>query len=82
MQNPILEIQKIHERNKQVVLDKKWETSLTRKITIAIITYVLVLVFLKIIHAENAALAALVPTGGYWLSTITLKPIRKIWEKS
>ena len=82
MLNPITEIKKIHERNHQVELNKKWETSFFRRISIAIVTYALALFFLKIIKAENAELAALVPTGGYWLSTITLSPIRKIWEKN
>ena len=31
-------IEKIEERNKRVELDKKWETSLTRKICIMILT--------------------------------------------
>ena len=32
------EIQKIHERNKKVELDKAWETSKTRKVSIAVLT--------------------------------------------
>ena len=39
------EIREIKERNKRVELDKKWETSLTRKICIAVLTYIVVVVY-------------------------------------
>ena len=38
------EIIKIKERNKRVELDKKWETSWTRKICICILTYIVVII--------------------------------------
>ena len=34
------EISKIKERNKRVELDKKWETSWTRRLCICILTYI------------------------------------------
>ena len=37
------EIEQIKERNKRVELDKKWETSWTRKICIMILTYIVVI---------------------------------------
>lgn len=75
------QIQKIIERNNRVELDKKWETSLVRRILIAVTTWILAVLFLTLIDAENAMLAALVPTGGYVLSTLSVSPVRKIWEK-
>lgn len=75
------QIQSILERNKRVEQDKRWETSWTRRISIAVITWILAVVFLTLIDAENALLAALVPTGGYVLSTLSASPIRKYWEK-
>ena len=39
------EIEQIKERNKHVELDKKWETSWTRRICIIILTYLLVLLY-------------------------------------
>lgn len=39
------EIENIKTRNKKVELDKKWETSLTRKICICILTYIVVIVY-------------------------------------
>ena len=38
-------INKIEERNKRVELDKKWETSWTRKISIMILTYIVVIIY-------------------------------------
>ena len=42
-------LQKIEERNKKVELDKKWETSWTRKLCIMILTYVVVVIYTIII---------------------------------
>ena len=39
------EIENIKERNKRVELDKKWETSLTRKLCICILTYIVVVIY-------------------------------------
>ncbi len=40
------EINKIKKRNKKVESDKSWETSTFRRITIALMTYVLIVLFL------------------------------------
>ena len=42
-------IEQIKERNKRVELDKKWETSWTRKICIMILTYIVVIIYSYII---------------------------------
>ena len=44
------EIIKIKERNKKVELDKKWETSWTRKICICILTYIVVIIYSFIVR--------------------------------
>ena len=75
-------IKKIEDRNKRVELDKKWETSLTRKICIMILTYIVVIIYSYIVrNFENIFLSSLVPVIGFTLSTLSLKLIRKIWEK-
>jgi len=75
-------IKKIEERNKRVELDKKWETSYTRKIFIIILTYIIVVIYSYIIRKNNNIfLSSLVPVIGFTLSTLSLKLIRKIWEK-
>ena len=40
------EIESIKERNKRVDLDKRWETSWTRKICICILTYIVVIIYI------------------------------------
>ena len=76
------EIENIKERNKRVELDKKWETSFTRKICIAIFTYLIVVLYSYLISKYNTIfLTSLVPVIGFILSTLSVKYIRKIWEK-
>ena len=76
------EIKKIQERNKRVELDKAWETSWTRKICIMILTYVIVVIYSYLIKQnDNILLSSLVPVIGFALSTLSLKYIRKVWEK-
>lgn len=73
-------ILKIEERNKKVELDKKWETSFTRKISICILTYIVVLLFSHFINTgNNIFLSSLVPVIGFTLSTLSVSLIRKIW---
>ena len=70
----------IEERNKRVELDKKWETSFTRRITICILTYIIVLLFSYFINtSNNIFLSSLVPVIGFTLSTLSVNLIRKIW---
>ena len=76
------EINNIKKRNKRVELDKKWETSFTRKICIAVLTYVVVVLYSFIITKySNIWLSSLVPVIGFTLSTLSLRIIRKVWEK-
>jgi len=76
------EIVKIKERNKKVELDKAWETSWTRKICICILTYIVVCLYSYIVrNYDNIFLSSLVPVIGFTLSTLSLKYIRKVWEK-
>ena len=72
----------ITERNKRVELDKKWEISKTRKICIAVLTYIVVIIYTSIISkTSNVFLSSLVPVMGFLLSTLSLKAVRKVWEK-
>jgi len=75
------EINNIKKRNKRVELDKKWETSWTRKICICILTYVVVIIYSYLVrNYDNIFLSSLVPVIGFILSTLSLRFIRKIWE--
>lgn len=83
MENLEDEVKKIKERNKRVELDKSWETSITRKICICILTYIVVVSYSYLINkVDNIFLSSLVPVIGFFLSTLSLKFIRKIWEKN
>lgn len=73
------EIENIKERNKRVELDKKWETSWTRKICICILTYIVVIIYSYVVrNYDNIFLSSLVPVIGF---TLSLRYIRKTWER-
>lgn len=75
------EIQNIKERNKRVEKDKAWETSLTRRVCIMILTYIVVLFYSYMVkNITSIWLSSLIPVIGFALSTLSLKIIRKIWE--
>lgn len=75
-------VEDILERNKRVELDKKWETCMTRKVCIAILTYIVVIIYSALISkTTNVFLSSLVPVMGFLLSTLSLKAVRKVWEK-
>ena len=75
------EIQNIKERNKRVEKDKAWETSITRRICIMILTYIVVLFYSYMVkNITSIWLSSLIPVIGFALSTLSLKIIRKIWE--
>ncbi len=71
----------IEARNKRVELDKKWEISLTRRLSIGVLTYAVVFIYLTIIGNNNPLVNAFVPAIGFVLSTALLKSIRDIWQK-
>ncbi len=74
-------IEAIEKRNKKVETDKAWETSMTRKICIMVLTYIVVIMYSYIIKKyDNILLSSLVPVIGFTLSTLSLKLIRNIWE--
>ena len=76
------EIELIKERNKRVETDKAWETSWTRKICIAVLTYLVVVAYnYGIVKIDNIFLSSLLPVIGFLLSTLSLKVIRNVWEK-
>lgn len=74
-------IKKIEERNKKVEEDKAWETCLLRKILIIVMTYIFAVLYLTIADTTNPYFGAVVPCVGFYLSTWSLKLIKKYWVK-
>lgn len=76
------EIRAIKERNKRVETDKAWETSWVRRLCIMGLTYVVVVLYSATIsQISNVWLSSLVPVMGFLLSTLSLRLVRKLWEK-
>jgi hypothetical protein len=75
-------IEKIEQRNLTVSADKTWETSWTRKISIIVLTYLVVLVYLFVIGNDNPWINAIVPPTGYFLSTLAIRQLRTVWQRT
>jgi len=73
------EIEGIKERNRRVELDKAWETSLMRKIMIAALTYVVIVIFFYFAGLPNPFFNSIVPSLAFLLSTLTLSFFKKLW---
>ena len=76
------DIQSIHRRNARVECDKAWETSKMRRGAIAVLTYVVACFYMSSIGVSDVFLNALIPTGGFLLSTLSLGFIKKFWINS
>jgi len=74
-------VEEIEQRNKRVEQDKLWEISFTRRTLLVIFTYLSIAIYFKYILQANPWLNAIVPTLGFWFSTLSLPFFRKIWEK-
>lgn len=72
-------IEQLEKRNARVEADKGWETSWTRRIAIALLTYVVVVIYLGAIIKIDPWLNALVPVAGFLLSTLTLSYLKSRW---
>lgn len=72
-------IARVEERNRRVETDKAWETSWSRKIIIAALTYVTVVLFFLVAKLPKPWLNSLVPTVAFILSTLTIDHLKKQW---
>lgn len=83
MSNKDLEarIKKLEARNLRVEADKQWETSWFRKIAIMLLTYIVVVVYLKYVVRIDPWINALVPVIGFFLSTLTISYFKTEWIK-
>jgi hypothetical protein len=75
------EIESIKERNKRVELDKAWETSFVRRTSIAILTYLVMVIFFYFAGLPKPFTNSIVPAAAFFISTLTLPLLKKIWLK-
>lgn len=74
-------VAKIEARNKAVELNKAWETSITRKVLIAIFTYLAIALYFQFVIKIDPWINAIVPTVGFLLSTLTMPFFKSLWAK-
>ena len=79
LENLEKEVKSIKERNQRVEIDKAWETSLSRKVIIAILTYFVIVIFFYIAKLPDPWINAIVPSVAFVLSTLTIPVFKKIW---
>ncbi len=75
------ELAEIKARNKRVEMQKAWETSNTRRLSIICLTYIVMVVLLSIIGTPVPFMNAVVPTLGFFLSTVSISVIKTWWIK-
>lgn len=71
----------IEARNIKVENDKAWETSWARRVSIMILTYIVVVVYLQFVVHIDPWINAIVPVIGFLLSTLTISALKKQWLK-
>lgn len=76
------EIDKIKARNRKVELEKTWETSFVRKLSIAGLTYFVMIILMWSLNVEKPYLNAIIPTLGFVLSTLSLPFIKAVWLRN
>ena len=74
-------ITQLEARNQRVELDKEWETSWTRKICIAGLTYFVVVAYLYFVVKIDPWVNATVPVVGFLLSTLTIGLVKQVWAR-
>jgi len=74
-------IEIIEKRNRRVEADKAWESSWSRKILLALFTYLSIALYFQYILQKDPWLNAIVPTAGFLLSTLTMPYLKNLWAK-
>lgn len=75
------EIESIKARNVRVEANKAWEVSWARRIMIAVLTYIVILLFFLVAALPNPFVNSLVPTLGFLISTLTIDLAKQEWIK-
>lgn len=75
------EMAAIKERNRRVEKEKAWETSLTRRFSIVVLTYLVMITVLMAMGNDQPFTNAIIPTVGYLLSTLSIGAVKTWWVK-
>lgn len=75
------ELNIIRERNKKVEIDKAWEESRMRRILLMVFTYFAISFYFRAMQFNEPWISAIVPTIGFFISTLSLPFFRKMWEQ-
>lgn len=70
----------IEARNTRVELDKAWETSLTRRLAVAGLTYGVIVAYLFVTNNNAPFVNGVVPACGFFLSTLILSSLKTFWQ--
>lgn len=75
------EVAALKARNTRVEAAKGWETSWTRRILIAVFTYIVIVLFFLVADLPQPFVNPIVPTVGFLLSTLSLEVVRGRWGR-
>ncbi len=78
-QQIIERLARIEARNKNVELDKAWETSWTRRLLLTLFTYLALGIYMWAIDIERPFLNSIVPALGFMISTFTMPWLKRKW---
>ena len=70
---------RVRERNRKVESEKAWENSLSRRVLLLLLTYLVTSSVFWIINIPSPWLNAWIPTTAYFLSTLTMPFLRERW---
>lgn len=71
----------IERRNSRVEANKAWEGSLSRKLLIIVLTYLVIACYLYFIVGIDPWINAIVPAIGFFLSTLAFPFVQNFWIK-
>jgi hypothetical protein len=72
-------VRAIEERNSRVEADKAWETSKTRRVIIALLTYLVIALYLQVVVHISPWINAVVPTVAFMFSTLVFGICKRAW---
>jgi hypothetical protein len=72
-------LEQVRARNARVESDKAWETSLTRKLFVAGLTFIFTAIVFRSLSVPSPFTNAFIPVTGYIVSTFTIPWAKQWW---